>query len=319
MRQHDAQAYLVNAAPDLRDALSQWCAYLTRERQVSPKTIEAYGRDVNQFLTFLTGHLGGPPSIKDIDQLSPRDLRAYLARRKSELISARSLARTLSGIRSFARFLERQGVIDASAFGAIKSPRRKQSLPKPLPVADAKRLVDEGEQLHDEPWIRAREAAVLALCYGAGLRISEALALTASAVPLKAARTLRVMGKGNKERIVPLLPAITEAIADYMRLCPFALDPGEPLFRGQRGGPLNARVVQKAVQRLRGALGLPQTATPHALRHSFATHLMNRGGDLRTIQELLGHASLSTTQIYIGVDTEHLNAVYHRAHPRAKS
>lgn len=313
----DERNFLIIAAPDLAKARENWCQSIVNERQLAAKTMEAYERDVEQFLRFLTEHLAHPPSVTDLSKLRPADLRSFLAKRRRNGASARTMGRGLSGIRSFARFLERQGMIDASAFGAIRSPKRTMTLPKPLTERQSKRVVDQSEQLSEEPWIAARDAAVLTLCYAAGLRISEALSLTRAMAPGPQAKTMRIVGKGGKERIVPLLPVISTTVTNYIRLCPFALSKDEPLFRGARGGPLNARLVQKAVERLRSALGLPTSATPHALRHSFATHLLSRGGDLRTIQELLGHASLSTTQIYTGVDMDRLAEIYDKTHPRA--
>ena len=308
---------LIIAAPDLAKACQRWRMSLVSERRLAENTLEAYDRDVEQFLSFLTEHLGGSPSIKDLNALRPADLRSFLARRRANGAGARSVGRSLSGIRSLARFLERDGLIDASAFGAIRSPKRPQSLPKPLSVEQSKRVVEVQEQLAEEPWIAARDAAVLTLCYAAGLRISEALSLTYANAPDASAQAMRIIGKGGKERIVPLLPVISQTIATYIKLCPYTLGAQEPLFRGARGGALNPRMVQKAMERLRAALGLPESATPHALRHSFATHLLSRGGDLRTIQELLGHASLSTTQIYTGVDMDRLAEIYDKAHPRS--
>ncbi|MEP3264974.1 MAG: tyrosine recombinase XerC [Hyphomicrobiales bacterium] len=308
---------LIIVAPDLAKACQRWRMSLVSERRLAENTLEAYDRDVEQFLSFLTEHLGGSPSIKDLNALRPADLRSFLARRRANGAGARSVGRSLSGIRSLARFLERDGLIDASAFGAIRSPKRPQSLPKPLSVEQSMRVVEAEEQLAEEPWIAARDAAVLTLCYAAGLRISEALSLTYANAPDARAQAMRIIGKGGKERVVPLLPVISETIAAYIKLCPYALGAQEPLFRGARGGALNPRMVQKAMERLRSALGLPESATPHALRHSFATHLLSRGGDLRTIQELLGHASLSTTQIYTGVDMDRLAEIYDKAHPRS--
>ena len=317
MRSSENATPLVIATPDLAKHWQDWMSALTHERALSPKTLDAYDRDVTQFLAFLTDHLGGVPSLKDMACLKPADLRAFLARRKRGGTGSRSIARALSGIRSFAKYLEKTGRIDASAFAAIRSPKLGQSLPKPLDVPQSRRVVSMAEQLHEEQWIAARDAAVLTLCYAAGLRISEALSIAVKDAPKRGAKAMRIVGKGNKERIVPLLPVIEEAIREYQRLCPFGLEKDDLLFRGARGGPLNPRLVQKAMGKLRSALGLPSTATPHALRHSFATHLLNRGGDLRTIQELLGHASLSTTQVYTGVDMDRLHDIYSKNHPRA--
>jgi integrase/recombinase XerC len=305
---------------DVAAELVRWLAYLGAERRMSPKTVEAYGRDVSQFLSFLAGHLGGSPSLQDLSALSAADVRAFMAARRSDGIGGRSLMRSLAGTRSFARFLERNGKAKVTALSAVRAPRVPKTLPKPLAVAAAKRLVDtelRAGEAH-EPWIFARDAAVLALLYGSGLRISEALALRRQDVPEPGAGdVIMVTGKGNKQRMVPVLRQVTELIADYVRLCPYPLAPERPLFVGARGGPQSPRIVQLVMARLRGALGLAETATPHALRHSFATHLLARGGDLRAIQELLGHASLSTTQIYTAVDSERLLEVYRSAHPRA--
>jgi integrase/recombinase XerC len=307
----------LSAAPDVTAEIVRWLGFIGAEKRMSPKTLEAYQRDVGQFLDFLAGHLGGAPSLKQLAKLSPADVRAFMAARRSEGLSSRSLMRVLAGARSFARFLERNGKGKVGALSAVRAPKVAKTLPKPLTVATAKRIVDAelraGE--HTEPWIVARDAAVLALLYGSGLRISEALSLKRTDIGARDAIT--VTGKGNKTRMVPVLPQVTKLIADYAALCPFDLPDDGPLFVGARGGPLTARVVQLAMARLRGALGLPDTATPHALRHSFATHLLARGGDLRAIQELLGHASLSTTQIYTAVDSERLLEVYASAHPRA--
>jgi integrase/recombinase XerC len=284
---------------------------------MSPKTLEAYGRDVGQFLDFLGGHLGGAPTLKQLAKLTPADVRAFMAARRSGGAGNRSLMRGLAGARSFARFLERESKGKVGALAAIRTPKLPRSLPKPLAIEDARRMTDtnvrEGETR--PPWIIARDAAVLGLLYGSGLRIAEALSLTRKEMP--AGDQLTVTGKGNKARMVPVLPQVAKLIADYVALCPLELPLDGPLFVGARGGPLGPRIVQLAMARLRGALGLPDSATPHALRHSFATHLLARGGDLRAIQELLGHASLSTTQIYTAVDSERLLEVYASAHPRA--
>jgi integrase/recombinase XerC len=308
------------AAADVAAEIVRWHAYLAAERRMSPKTVEAYGRDVSQFLAFMAEHLGGAPSLKQLARLAPQDVRAFMAARRADGIGGRSLMRALAGVRSFARYLEKNGKGKVGALAAVRSPKIPKSLPKPLAVADAKRIADADLRAGEErePWVLARDAAVLALLYGSGLRISEALGLTRAEVPAPGkGDTLVVTGKGNKTRMVPVLPQVLQLIADYAALCPYDLPAGGPIFVGARGGPLSPRIIQLAMQRLRGALGLADSATPHALRHSFATHLLARGGDLRAIQELLGHASLSTTQIYTAVDTERLLAAYRAAHPRA--
>jgi integrase/recombinase XerC len=305
-------------APDVSAQIGRWLGYLGAERRMSAKTLEAYGRDVGQFLGFLAEHLGGAPTLKQLAKLTPADVRAFMAARRSHGLSSRSLMRVLAGTRSFARFLERNGKGKVGALSAVRASKVAKTLPKPLTVAAAKRISDTDLRAGEgrAPWIIARDAAVLALCYGSGLRISEALSLKRGDVG-GGGDVITVTGKGNKTRVVPLLPQVAKLIADYVKLCPLELTDDGPLFVGARGGPLSPRVVQLAMARLRGALGLPDTATPHALRHSFATHLLARGGDLRAIQELLGHGSLSTTQIYTAVDSERLLEVYSSAHPRA--
>ncbi|MBR0554179.1 tyrosine recombinase XerC [Ciceribacter sp. L1K23] len=304
------------ASDDLRLERQQWLQSLAGERRLARLTLDAYERDTRQFLQFLGLHLGGPPALEDIRQLRPADLRAFLASRRKGGAGARSLARHMAGIRSLLRHLEKKGLVNAAGASAIRSPRQPKSLPKPLTDAQAIAVVDSHVQPHEEPWIAARDAAVLTLLYACGLRISEALGLRPSDIP-DGTSTLRIVGKGGKTRVVPVLPIVNTAIAEYRRLCPYHLPDDTHLFRGAKGGPLHAAIVQKGMQVLRGALGLPDNATPHALRHSFATHLLAGGGDLRTIQELLGHASLSTTQVYTGVDSNRLLEVYRLAHPRA--
>jgi integrase/recombinase XerC len=311
------QQFLIPAQPDLQAAREAWLQALSRERRLSALTVEAYERDSRQFLHFLTDHLGGAPAIRDVGGLRPADLRAFLASRRSDGAGARTLGRGMAGIRSFLRYLERRGLANAAGAAALRTPKQPKSLPKPLTSGDARRVVAAGEQLAEEPWIAARNAAVLTLLYGSGLRISEALGMTPAAFGGERDAVIRVTGKGAKTRLVPVLAVARKAVAEYRRLSPFHLEADKPLFRGARGGPLQAAIVQRAMRKLRSALNLPETATPHALRHSFATHLLGRGGDLRTIQELLGHASLSTTQVYTGVDTERLLEIYERAHPRA--
>ncbi|MGF9565712.1 tyrosine recombinase XerC [Neorhizobium sp. JUb45] len=307
---------LIIAAPELLEKRREWMESLSDERRLSENTLNAYERDTRQFLKFLTGHLAEPARISDIHTLRPADLRAFLAARRREGSGNRSLGRHLAGIRSFLRYLERKGLVNAAGASAIRTPKQPKSLPKPLSDTQAIAVVGQNAQLHEEPWIAARDAAVLTLLYACGLRISEALDLTPSDMAA-GATSLRITGKGNKMRVVPLLQAALEAVETYKRLCPYHLPDNEPLFRGARGGKLQQAIIQSEMRKLRGALGLPETATPHALRHSFATHLLAGGGDLRTIQELLGHASLSTTQVYTGVDAARLLEVYDRAHPRA--
>jgi integrase/recombinase XerC len=307
----------LSIAADVASEIARWLDYLGAERRMSPKTLEAYRRDVGQFLAFMAEHLGGRPTLRQLAKLTPADIRAFMAARRGAGAGNRSLMRALAGTRSFARFLERNGKGKVGALAAVRTPKLPKTLPKPLAASAAKEMtaidVRAGEER--ETWVLARDAAVLALLYGSGLRISEALGLKRK--DANGSDTLTVLGKGSKTRMVPVLPQVTQAIADYVKICPYDLPPDGPLFVGARGGPLSPRIVQLAMARLRGALGLPDSATPHALRHSFATHLLARGGDLRAIQELLGHASLSTTQIYTAVDAEHLLDVYASAHPRA--
>jgi integrase/recombinase XerC len=304
-------------APDLAGAFDRWREHLSAERRMSPKTCEAYTRDVRQFLHFMSEHFGTRTSLARLAKLAPQDVRAFMAARRAQGIAGRSLMRGLAGVRSFARFLERQGKGKVGALAAVRAPKISRALPKPLAIGAARRLSDTDLRTGEErePWILARDAAVLALLYGSGLRISEALSLQRADVAAPG-DVLIVSGKGNKRRMVPVLPQVQELIAQYVALCPYQLPPNGPLFVGAKGGPLSPRILQLVMARLRGALGLPDSATPHALRHSFATHLLARGGDLRAIQELLGHASLSTTQIYTAVDSERLLEVYRSAHPR---
>jgi integrase/recombinase XerC len=309
---------LITAAPDLAKAVERWRRNLASERRLAANTVEAYSRDVDQFLAFLTGHLGHPPRRADLEDLATTDIRAFMAARRNSGAGSRTLSRGLAGIRSLIRFLEKDGGANGAAVRAIRAPRKQRSLPKPLTPAAAREAVSLDNALDDEPWIAARNAAILALLYGSGLRISEALAIRRGEAPRRANEALRITGKGGKQRIVPVLPTVAAAIANYLNQCPFRPGPDAPLFLGARGERLNPRMVQRAMEKLRGALGLPETATPHALRHSFATHLLANGGDLRSIQELLGHASLSTTQIYTEVDTDRLMAAYQQAHPRAR-
>lgn len=308
----------VAVSPDVTAEMTRWLGHLGAERRMSARTLDGYRRDVSQFLGFLAEHLGGAPHLKRLAKLTPADIRAFMAARRSEGAGNRSLMRTLAGCRSFARFLERNGKGKVGALAAVRTPKLPRTLPKPLTASSAVQVTDsalrEGETR--EPWIIARDAAVLGLLYGSGLRISEALGLKRKDFA-GGADVLTVIGKGNKTRMVPMLPQVAKLIANYVAICPSNLPADGPLFVGARGRALSPRVVQLTMARLRGALGLPDSATPHALRHSFATHLLARGGDLRSIQELLGHASLSTTQIYTAVDSERLLEVYASAHPRA--
>ena len=315
----DQDALLIIARPDLNDRLGLWLDHLSDERRLSDKTLVAYERDLRQFLRFLTNHLGGAPDVADVADLKPGDFRAFMARRRKQGVESRSLARGLAGIRSFLRFLERRGEINAAASSAVRPPRQPRSLPKPVSARDALDLTSGELSMESAPWVEARNTAVLTLLYGCGLRLSEALSLTAKTGPRRGTKTLRITGKGGKQRDVPVLPAVGEAIEAYLDLCPHAITGDGPLFVGVRGGPLNPRLVQLAMEKMRGALGLPDTATPHALRHSFATHLLAGGGDLRTIQELLGHASLSSTQIYTEIDSARLLQAYDQAHPRRQT
>jgi integrase/recombinase XerC len=310
---------LACAADDIALQMTRWLSHLRAERRLSPKTVEAYSRDVRQCLMFLCEHWGEPVTLQRFAALEASDVRSFMAARRADEIGGRSLMRALAGLRSFGRFLERAGKGRVGALSAIRAPKIGKSLPKPIQMVSAKRLVDADERAGEnrDPWIWARDAAVMALLYGSGLRISEALGLKRRDVPAPGAGdTLIVNGKGNKTRMVPVLQNVLVLIQQYAAMCPHPLPAAGPMFVGARGGPLSPRIIQLTMERLRGALGLPDSATPHALRHSFATHLLNRGGDLRAIQELLGHASLSTTQIYTGIDTERLLEVYRTAHPR---
>ncbi|HVV95478.1 MAG TPA: tyrosine recombinase XerC [Hyphomicrobiales bacterium] len=314
-----APADLLTAEPEIRDAFRAWLAHLGAERRLAAKTLEAYGRDVRIFLGFLAGHLGGPPSLADLGALHPRDVRAFMAQRRADGLTSRSLMRALAAARSFARFLDRNGLAGAAALTAARGPRIAKGLPKPIAMADARRLIDQDLRAGEarEPWVLARDAAVLALLYGCGLRISEALGLRRRDAPVASVASVTVLGKGGKTRTVPVIAAVQEAVAAYLERCPWRLAPDGALFIGEKGAPLSPRIVQRAMAEMRGALGLPDSATPHALRHSFATHLLARGGELRAIQELLGHASLSTTQIYTAIDGAALLKTYLATHPRA--
>lgn len=309
-----------NTASDAAEKIAAWARHLRVEKQVSPHTLDAYIRDITQFTRFLSVHLGRPASLRDLETLKPLDFRAFMAARRSTGIESRTMARQLSAIRTLYRWFDNQGILRNPAVAILRSPKLPHAIPKPLNPAAARQAMNLaasdvcGEA---EPWIIARDTAVLLLLYGCGLRISEALNLNRHEAPVPPNEdVLRIVGKGNKIRLVPVLPAAASSVQTYMDMTP-GLDPQGPLFIGKQGRRLNARNIQLLMQKLRSALCLPDTATPHALRHSFATHLLGGGADLRTIQELLGHASLSTTQVYTGVDREHLLSQYDKAHPRA--
>ena len=311
-----AEAPQVMGSPYVREAVQAWLDYLSTERQLSANTSEAYARDISQFLAFLAAHFNRLPDMTQLLGLSARDVRGFLAARRNDEVGSRSLARALSALRMFYKFLERRGYGKNDAIRGVSLPKLPHSVPKPLTALKATALVespDIASSENAEPWIAARDIAVLSLLYGSGLRISEALSLQRKDAPLKGRDMLRVKGKGNKTRVVPVLPFAREAVAEYLKLCPIELGSDDPLFVGVRGKQLSPRIIARS----RAALGLPETATPHALRHSFATHLLGAGADLRSIQELLGHASLSTTQVYTEVDRAHLLKTYAKAHPRA--
>jgi integrase/recombinase XerC len=305
-----SEAISYGLAPDAAAEAQAWLGGFARKRRAAAKTIEAYGRDLTQFGRFLQDHLGEPADLEELEGLLAADFRAFLAARRNDGVGSRSLARQLSAIRSFYRDLERRGILRNPGIWAVRSPKLPHLVPRPLPQAATLAMVAEPLDANAPAWVQARDLAVLMLLYGAGLRISEALGLRARDFP---ATVLRITGKGGRIREVPVLQQVSHAVERYVALCPHALPADGALFRGVKGGPLKARIVQLLIARLRGGLGLPQTATPHALRHSFATHLLAAGADLRAIQELLGHANLSTTQIYTGVDHRHLVAQYRKA------
>jgi len=303
---------------DLQGLIEAWLNWLDAERRYSEHTLEAYFRDLSGFLRFAAEHQGEKATRELLSRLRLADYRAWLARRAADGLSASSSARALAAVRSFHRWAARRQHFENPALNLVRTPKRPHSVPKALAVEDAAATLDSIGLLEERPWVIKRDTAVLLLLYGCGLRIGEALSLTAREAPQPGQEVLLVTGKGGKERQVPLLPVVIEGAISYREACPHELPPDAPFFRGIRGGPLGPRAVQERLQKLRGYLGLPASATPHALRHSFATHLLSGGGDLRAIQELLGHASLSTTQRYTAVDSAHLSAVYKAAHPRAR-
>lgn len=302
-------------SPACRDALQSWLDAQKSLMGRSENTITAYQGDVTDFLSFMTLHHGETQGLKPLEKISVTDMRSWMAHVRGDGVGARSLSRKLSAVKSFYRWLaEREGFEPTSVL-STRAPKFQRKLPRPLPQDAAKAMIETVELQTMSDWVAARDVAVVTLLYGCGLRISEALSLLGRDAPLP--RSLRIFGKGNKERVVPVIDAARTAVETYLRLCPHGKDPDAPLFRGVRGGALSPRSIQDAMAKARMQLGLPATATPHALRHSFATHLLEAGGDLRAIQELLGHASLSTTQAYTAVDTAHLMEIYNRTHPKA--
>jgi integrase/recombinase XerC len=295
---------------------AEWLSALAHERRVSPHTLRAYGDDVARFLLFLREHRGKSPDVRVLANLGPSDIRGFITVRRADGLGPRGVRRALAAIRSFFRHLEREEVLANPAARSVRTPKLARTLPRPLSEQDAARTLEAASE-NVVKWIAARDTALLTLLYGAGLRISEALSLRKADVPF--GEWLTILGKRGKERVVPVLPVVRDAIADYARQIPFAAEPGAPLFFSRRGKPMSAREAQAFMQHLTSALGLPERATPHALRHSFATHLLANGGDLRAVQELLGHASLSTTQTYTDIDTKKLMDVYQKAHPRARA
>lgn len=306
------------AAPELGHLVAEWLERMAVERGAADLTIEAYARDLRAFTGWLGRHLGHAPTLADAGKLDLRAFRSFMASRRREGLESRSLARTMSALRTFYRYLETEEIVANRAIFAAQLPKVGRGVPKPLTREKAAALVADSMAARLD-WIEARDLAVLLLLYGSGLRISEALGIKTRDAPSALRDVLRITGKGGKQRLVPVLAVTIEAIQRYQRLCPYPLKPDAALFLGAKGGPLSPRIIQLAIARARGALGLPETATPHALRHSFATHLLSAGADLRQIQELLGHASLSTTQIYTEVDRERLLAVYDAAHPRGRA
>ncbi len=305
-----------NMAGDLQQQHDAWVARMTYESRLSPHSVASYQRDLRQFLSFLNGYVERPPQLSDFADLQLTTLRAFLASRRLEGAESRSLLRTMSGLRNFAQFLEQQKIAVSQAFYLVNMPKQKRSLPRPIDSQSVLQLIQLALETPKQNWVGQRDAALLTLLYGCGLRISEALALNVGDVPDAAEVGLRVLGKGNKMRDVPLLPLVHQALHGAIQAAPFTAAANDPVFRGARGGRLSPRLAQQMLAQHRRTLNLPDSVTPHALRHSFATHLLSAGGDLRTIQELLGHAQLSSTQIYTEVDSASLIAIYQKAHQR---
>ena len=308
-------AGVIEISPAARDALENWLAQQKALNGAAENTLTAYRTDLLGYLAFITGHLGDATGLAPLKAIRVTDMRAWMAHERGRGVSARSLARQLSAVKTFYRWLAEREDFDPTAVLSTRSPKFQNKLPRPLAVDAAKAMIETVQLQTSKDWIAARDGAVLTLLYGCGLRISEALGLTGADVPLP--DTLRIRGKGGKERLVPVVAAAQDAVARYVRACPFPIESTTALFLGARGGRLNPRLIAKVMEQARMQLGLPASATPHAMRHSFATHLLDAGGDLRAIQELLGHASLSTTQAYTAVDTARLMEVYAKAHPRA--
>lgn len=302
-------------SPALTYALAKWLDHCRALGAASDNTIKAYQSDVIGFLAFMTQHHGGVQGLGPLSKITVSDMRSWMASERARGVGARSLARSLSAVKTFYRWLSDREGFEATAVLSTRSPKFTKKLPRPLAIDAATAMIETVELQARDGWVAARDVAVVTLLYGCGLRISEALGLTGADVPLPP--VMRIKGKGGKERVVPVIDAARDAVDAYLKLSPHPVEPNSPLFRGKRGGALNPRMVQKVMEKSRLQLGLPATATPHAMRHSFATHLLTAGGDLRAIQELLGHASLSTTQAYTAVDTAHLMDVYNRTHPKA--
>ena len=303
-------------SPAILTSLHEWLSTKAALENLSVHTVSAYERDLLDYLGFMSAHLKNGHAVKSLAHIRVGDLRAWMAKLRKDELSSRSIARKLSSLKSYYRWLAQREHFDPSIVLAFKAPKFQSKIPRPLSEEGALQMLETVPQQSLEPWIAARDLAIVSLLYGCGLRISEALDLRARSTPL--GNSVKITGKGGKERLVPILPQIAEAVARYLHLCPFPLAPQDQIFRGARGGPLNPRLVQKTVQQARLQLGLPANATPHAMRHSFATHLLSAGADLRSIQELLGHASLSTTQAYTAVDTARLMDVYSQTHPKAE-
>ena len=312
MKKITATNFISSAA---RDAIQQWLDHERAIKASADNTIAAYAKDVTKFIAFMTKHRAESQGLRALFDIHSRDMRSWMANERSRGVSSRSLARALSAVKSFFRWLGERHNLEPTAVLLSRSPKFEPKLPRPMEIKAARKMIETVELQAQENWVAARDSAVLTVLYGCGLRISEALSLKGADTPLS--EVIRIMGKGGKERIVPVLPITKAAVARYVELCPFQMEEHLPLFRGVRGGALSPRLVQKGMQIARMQLGLPATATPHAMRHSFATHLLNAGGDLRTIQDLLGHNSLSTTQTYTSVDSSHLMQVYNASHPKA--